>query len=49
MPADGLEALEEALDILSDPQEMAAGREGVAELDGGEGVSLEQVRREMVL
>ncbi len=47
--ADDLEALEETLEILSDPEEVAAIREGQAELDRGEGIPLEQVRRELGL
>jgi len=49
MSIEDLEALEETLDILSDPEEMAAIAEGIAELDRGEGIPLAQIRREMGL
>jgi antitoxin YefM len=47
--AEDLDALEETLDILSDPEEVAAIAEGTAELDRGEGIPLERVRAEMGL
>lgn len=41
---DDLEALEETLDILSDPEAMAAIREGLSEIEDGEYVSADQLR-----
>ena len=49
MSLEDLEHLEDTLDILSDPEEIKAIEEGIAELDRGEGIPLEQVRREMCL
>jgi prevent-host-death family protein len=49
MSLEDLEALEETLEILSDAAEVAAIREGLAELDRGEGIPLEQVQRELGL
>jgi antitoxin YefM len=41
------ESLEETVEILSDPEAMAALEEGLAELERGDTVSLEEVRREL--
>lgn len=41
---DDLEALEETLDILSDPEAMAAIREGLSEIEHGKYVSADQLR-----
>lgn len=49
MSLEDLEALEETLEILSNPEEMAAIREGIDELDRGEGIPLEQVASELGL
>lgn len=43
---DDLYAIEETLEILSDPEEMAAIRQAKAELDRGEGIPLDVVLRE---
>ncbi len=42
MNADDLEGLEETLEILSDPAEVAAIREGMAEVAAGNTVALEE-------
>ena len=41
---DDLEALEETLDILSDPEAMAAIRKGLSEIEQGDFVSAAQLR-----
>lgn len=46
---DELDSLEETLDILSDPEEVAAIRQGMAEADRGELHPLEDVLRELGL
>lgn len=46
---DDLESMEETLDILSDPEEVAAIREGLAAADAGELYTLEQVMEELGL
>jgi prevent-host-death family protein len=42
-----LESLEETLAILSDPKELAALRRGLADLDSGRTVSLDELRAEL--
>ncbi len=49
MSVHDLEALEETLEILSDPEELAAIKEGVEALDRGEGIPLEEVARDLGL
>jgi prevent-host-death family protein len=49
MSAEDLEALEETLDILSDPEEVKAIQEGIAAADRGEFFTLEEVRKDMGL
>lgn len=49
MSLEDLEALEETLEILSNPEEMAAIKEGIEAADRGDMVSLEEVRRELGL
>lgn len=44
-----LEALEETLEILSEPGTLSAIREGLMEFDRGEGIPLEDIRRELGL
>lgn len=46
---DELESLEETLDILRDPEEYAAIREGLAAADAGDLHTLEQVREDLGL
>lgn len=45
IPIDEYEALEETAEILSDPDALAAIEAGLAELERGEAVTLEEVRR----
>jgi antitoxin YefM len=47
VPVDEYEALEETAEILSDPDALAALEVGLAELERGETVSLEDLRREL--
>jgi antitoxin YefM len=47
VPVDEYEALEETAEILSDPDALAALEAGLAELERGETVSLEDLRREL--
>lgn len=47
IPIDEYEALEETAEILSDPDALAAIEAGLAELERGEAVTLEEVRREL--
>jgi antitoxin YefM len=49
MSVEDLDALEETLDILSDPETVKAIQEGVEAADRGEYTTLEEVRREMGL
>ncbi|MBT0769058.1 type II toxin-antitoxin system Phd/YefM family antitoxin [Kineosporia sp. J2-2] len=49
MSVDDLEALEETLEILSDPDEVAAIREGLADIEAGNVFTLDEVRRELGL
>lgn len=44
---DDLESLEETLAILSDPKELAALRDGLAELDRGDAISLEDLKADL--
>ncbi|WP_020501145.1 type II toxin-antitoxin system Phd/YefM family antitoxin [Sciscionella marina] len=44
LSVDDLEGLEETLEILRTPGEVEAIREGVAELDAGEGVDFDEVK-----
>lgn len=46
MSVEDLEAMEETIEILSDPGTVAAIREGLAELDAGERIPLEDIRKE---
>jgi antitoxin YefM len=46
---DDLEALEETLEILSDPDEVAAIREGLSDVEAGNVFTVAQVRRELGL
>ena len=47
VPIDEYEALEETAEILSDPDAIAAIEAGLAELERGETVTLEDLRREL--
>jgi antitoxin YefM len=47
VPIDEYEALEETAEILSDRDALAALEEGLGELERGETVSLEDLRREL--
>lgn len=47
IPIDEYEALEETAEILSDPDALAAIDAGLAELERGETVTLEQLRHEL--
>jgi prevent-host-death family protein len=47
MSPDDLETLEETLAILSDPDEMAALRRGLADLDAGRVVTLEALKADL--
>ena len=47
VPVDEYEALEETAEILSDPDAIAAIEAGLAELERGETVALEDLRREL--
>lgn len=47
VPVDEYEALEETAEILSDRDALAALDEGLAEIERGETVSLEDLRREL--
>jgi antitoxin YefM len=47
VPIDEYEALEETAEILSDPDAIAAIEAGLAELERGETVALEDLRREL--
>ncbi|GAB3255749.1 type II toxin-antitoxin system Phd/YefM family antitoxin [Kineosporia babensis] len=49
MSADDLEALEETLEILSDPDEIAAIREGLSDIEAGDVFTIAEVRREFGL
>ncbi|GLY19438.1 antitoxin RelB [Kineosporia sp. NBRC 101677] len=49
MSIDDLEALEETLEILSDPDEVAAIREGLADIEAGDTRTIAEVRRELGL
>jgi antitoxin YefM len=43
---DDLEGLEETLEIMSDPELLAEVREGMAEIERGEGIRLEELLEE---
>ncbi|MHB8449308.1 MAG: type II toxin-antitoxin system Phd/YefM family antitoxin [Mycobacteriales bacterium] len=47
IPVDEYEALEETAEILSDPETMRAVREGKAEIERGETVTFDQLRRDL--
>ena len=47
VPIDEYEALEETAELLSDPDSVAAIDAGLAELERGETVSLDDLRREL--
>lgn len=47
VPVDEYQALEDTAEILSDPDAMAALEAGLAELEGGESMSLADLRREL--
>jgi antitoxin YefM len=47
IPVDEYEALEETAEILSAPETMRAIRQGTAEIERGETVTLDQLRREL--
>jgi antitoxin YefM len=47
VPVDEYEALEETVEILSDPDTLAALEAGLAELERGETVSVGELRREL--
>jgi prevent-host-death family protein len=47
VPVDEYEALEETAELLSDPDALAALEAGLAELERGETVTLEDLRREL--
>jgi len=47
VPVDEYEALEESAEILSDPDALAAIETGLAELERGETVTLEELRQEL--
>ncbi len=47
MSVDELEALEETLDILSDPDEVAAIREGLTDFEEGNVFTIAEVRKEL--
>ncbi|MGI8731451.1 MAG: type II toxin-antitoxin system Phd/YefM family antitoxin [Solirubrobacteraceae bacterium] len=47
VPIDEYEALEETAEILADPETLAAINDGLAELERGEAVTLEDIRREL--
>lgn len=47
--AEDLEAMEETMDILSDPREVAAIQEGLMAADRGELHSLDELRRDLGL
>ena len=47
VPIDEYEALEETAEILSDPDALAAIEAGLAELERGETVTLDDLRREL--
>ena len=47
VPVDEYEALEESAEILSDPDAVAAIETGLAELERGETVTLEELRQEL--
>ena len=47
IPIDEYEALEEAAELLSDPEALAALEIGLAELSRDETVTLEELRREL--
>lgn len=49
MAIDDYEAIQETMEILSDPEEVAAIREGLEAADRGELFTLEEVRRELGL
>ena len=44
-----LESLEETLAVLGDPQELAAVREGLADLDAGRATTLEELKADLGL
>jgi antitoxin YefM len=47
VPIDEYEALEETAEILSDPDALAAIEAGLAELERGETIALEELRQEL--
>jgi antitoxin YefM len=47
VPIGEYEALEETAEILSDPESLSALEDGLEELDRGETVTLEELRREL--
>lgn len=47
VPIDEYEGLEETTEILSDPETLAAIDDGLAELQRGDAVTLEDIRREL--
>jgi prevent-host-death family protein len=47
IPVDEYDALEETAEILSDPDALAAIDEGLAEIDRGETVTLEELRAQI--
>ncbi len=47
VPIDEYEALEETAEILSDPDTLAAIETGLAEIERGETVTLEEIRRDL--
>lgn len=47
VPIDEYEALEETADILSDPDALAALETGLAQIERGETVTLEELRAEL--
>lgn len=47
VPIGEYEALEETAEILSDPEGLSALEDGLEELDRGEAVTLEELRREL--
>jgi prevent-host-death family protein len=49
MSVEDLEALEETLDILSDPEEVKAIQEGIEAADRGDMVGLDVIRRDLGL
>ena len=47
VPIDEYEALEETAEILSDPDALAAIEQGLGDIERGETVTLEELRREL--